>query len=176
MVYDPLKELIVKKAIAIEDNRIKLFHTIDYTLYPARALAIILQQLGKKGGKKYLFKLGSIMGNTAINEMEDYLKKVEKFVPDRIKTLQPILEISGFAKFNKIEYRNKSIIFQLSDHSVIKFGKELFGKYSMICEFYRAIFCEFCQKLLKHKKCELVETRCVTKGDPYCEWIYMKDG
>ncbi|MBI2449637.1 hypothetical protein HYV49_05060 [Candidatus Pacearchaeota archaeon] len=172
MTYDPLKELIVKKAIAIEDNRIKLFHTIDYTLYPGRALAIILQQLGKKGGKKYLFGLGSIMGNDAIDEMEEYLKKVEKFVPDRIKTLQPILEISGFAKFDTIEYKDKDIIFKLTKHPVIDFGVKLFGKDSMVCEFYRAVFSAFCRKLLKSKNYELVENKCIRKGDPYCEWSY----
>lgn len=176
MAYDPLKELIVKRAITIEDNRIKLFHTINYTLYPARAMAVILQLLGEKGDKGYLFKLGSIIGGDAIDEIYKYLKKVEKFIPDRIKTMQPILEISGFGKFDAIEYTDNKVVFRLKEHPVISFGAKLFGKKSIICEFYRAIFSAFCKKLLKLKKCELVESKCISKGDPYCEWEYKKDG
>ena len=176
MAYDPLKELMLKKAVTIEDNRIKLFHTINYTLYPARALAVVLQLLGEKGGKKYLFELGKTMASDAIDEIYEYFQKVGKFIPDRIKALQPILEISGFAKFDKIEFYKGKIILKLSSHPVIDFSVELFGKNSVVCEFYRAVFSAFCQKLLKFKKCELNESKCISKGDPYCEWVFGKNG
>jgi len=53
-----LKKMLIGRGFTTEKSRIKMFGKMDWTLYPSRGFAHILQDVGEKLGPEELFRIG----------------------------------------------------------------------------------------------------------------------
>lgn len=165
-------ERLAKKLLKIDNGGVKFFNKIDYIMFPACSMGEMLQKIGKDFGSEYLFELGYEAGKDGSNEMFEKLGLLAKSTMSNIKIINIMFETLGFGRFDIKYIRKNSILFHLTGHPVIEYGKMKFGKNSKICSHYAGIFSIHAEKELKVKDCKLKETQCITKGDKFCEFHY----
>lgn len=167
-------EMILRKAFRIEGGRVKMLNKIDYVMFPARAMAEMLQQIGKDYGKGFLFDLGYEAGTDAANEFLQHFKLAGKAVPLKLNFLITLLQILGFGRLDVkiLNVKTNQALGHITKHPVIEAAKKLYGGKSIICAHYMGIFSVHAERELSIKECKLIETQCVTKGDQFCEWSY----
>ena len=76
MVRESLfKELVTRKILSVENNRLKLISYIDIAMYDSEAWASNLQEIGLLKGLEYLNKIGYMMGEDAAEDIKDIREK-----------------------------------------------------------------------------------------------------
>lgn len=177
MVLSPiLKKMLIGRAFTNEHGRIKLYGKMDWMMFPARALAKNLQSIAEKNGKEYLRQLGKEAGTDAGHE----ILKCTGMKPSGGWTTQKVfialLDFIGFGqtKFTKTDWDSKSghhhFIMQLNNNPVIEVGVKLFGKKSMVCEWFKGVYEAHGELGLGLKNCKIKENHCMKDGYPQCEW------
>jgi predicted hydrocarbon binding protein len=168
-----LKKMLIGNAFMTDRGRVKMFENMEYTLFPSRALALNLQKVGKKGGEKYLFDLGYKTTTYFDKELMEtiHLSGTGSETANKIK---PIFDILGWGTFEyvKKEYskNNHHFIVRLYNNPISDHAKRLFGNDSKVCSFLLGMQSAH-TKIIFGVDVEYKETKCVTKGDPYCEFV-----
>jgi predicted hydrocarbon binding protein len=146
---------------------------MEYTLFPSRALTLNLQKTGEKNGK-YLFDLGY---KTTINfdtELMETLGIRPKAEDKSLEKAKPIFDIMGWGNFEylKKEYTKSShhFIVRLSNNPISEYAKQIFGNKSKVCNFMLGMHSAHI-KIFFDINVVFKEVKCVTKGDPYCEFV-----
>lgn len=169
-----VRELISKDLFVIKDGRITLFRKIDYIMYPSRGIAVNFQRIGKDFGINFLFDLGYKTGLTHWEEISTTLNSIQKFLPSRLNSIFLIMEMTGQGKIEILEDTKNKIVIKLINNPSINHSKDLFGKNSLVCYFYAGLYSAILSKEREIPKLRLNETKCITKGDSYCEFVYKK--
>lgn len=167
-------KLIAKEGLNVDDNHLKLFRDIQFSMYPARAFALILQKLSNDKNPKYLIELGSVMGGRAAKEMYDEVKKLKMFLSKDYQKIGGVILLSGFGNV-EVDKKGKNYVVTCKNNPVISQGAKIYKKKSNVCNFYGQVFTEFVKKFEKSKNLNFNHTKCISKGDKYCEWI-LKNG
>lgn len=170
-----LKKMLIGRAFTNEHGRIKLYGKMDWMLYPARALAINLQSVGEKSGREYLRKLGRDAGHDAGLEI---LKCTGGKLKGGWVTQKIVIALLDFIGFGQLEFTKTDIkkdghhhiIMHVKNNPVIEHGVKLYGKKSMICEWFMAVYEAHGELELGVKNVRLIENHCIKDGFPNCEW------
>lgn len=176
-VSDILSKLLLGRAFTTEKGRIVTFGRIMWILYPARAMAKMLQDIGKKNGEEYLYKLGYDGG-------KDFFDEISKTLGLKVKAgrivEEVILSLTQFTGFGLVELTkwdikkdgHHEIRIQVHNNPVVEHSKRLYGKKSMACTFFRGVFSAHTEFGTYAKKVKFVEKSCICKqGGRFCEWV-----
>lgn len=176
MVLSPiLKKMLIGRAFTNEHGRIKLYGKMDWMMFPARALAINFQSIAEKNGKEYLRKLGREAGHDAALEI---IKCTGAKLKGGWTTQKVIIALLDFIGFGQVDFikadiekdGHHHIIMHSKNNPVIEHGIKLYGKKSMICEWFMGVYEAHGELELGIKNPKLVENHCVKDGFPDCEW------
>jgi predicted hydrocarbon binding protein len=169
------KKLLWGNAFAAERGRIRLFGSMDWTLFPSRALALNLQTIGEKLGEEFIYKLGYEAGKDAAKEMVKYMGLKPRGGWVTQKAVIAMLEFIGFGKPEFLLVKIKRgghhhIIVHVRDNPVMEHGARMFGTKSMACKWFMGVYAAHGEMELGVKHVKLKENRCIRLGAPYCEW------
>ncbi|MBI5148912.1 hypothetical protein HZA33_04505 [Candidatus Pacearchaeota archaeon] len=173
-MMDNIFKKILMRTLKIKHGLPVLLNKVDFVMFPARAMAKMVQKVGEDLGETYLNRLGYDAGLMVAKEFVESLNWVEKGLALRIKSIFTMFEVMGFGKIDLKLWDTKEsrILLHLINHPVIIYGIKLFGKRERICSFYMGIFSAHAHYELKVNGCNLIETQCISRGAPYCEWSY----
>jgi len=171
-----LKKMLIGRAFTTENNRIRMFGRMDWTLYPSRGFAIMLQRMGEDLGEDFLFELGHRNGKLNGDEMVTSMKIKPSGGWVTLKAIQELLDFTGYGK---IEFVKSDIEKDGSHHLIVRWRNnptvehsiKMYGKESMACAFFRGLFSGHGEAELGGKNIHLKETSCVkNEENDYCEW------
>ena len=170
-----LKKMLIGRAFSNERGRIKLFNMMDWTLYPSRALAMNFQQIAEKNGADFLYKLGYDAGHDAADEMIKYMQLKPRAGWATQEAIIALLDFIGFGKTEFVTSKiqkdgHHHIILHVKDNPVIEHAGRLYGKKSMVCNWFMGVYSAHGEMELGVRNPKLVEKKCMAKGAPYCEW------
>jgi hypothetical protein len=152
---DITNEIISKKVlISTDKNFLQLFNNIDISMYGARAWAFSLQEIGIKKGNISLFNYGYIMGRDAAEEINENLKRLSVFLPEKFKLISNLIEITGFGVIEIIEHKKNKLKIKVKENQTFVHGEEVYGKNSKIPFFYMGVYSGFFQILSDFKSCK----------------------
>ena len=160
-------ELVSRKILTVEENHLQILNKVDISSYGSRAWAFSLQELGQKGGRKFLYELGYAMGTDAAEEILEVVKQMQAYVTSKLRKLSNLIEITGFGIVDIKFSKDGSIKVIVRKNHIIGFSKELYGKKSLACEFYRGVYSAFIN-VYKKTNIKLKKEACICKGDKNC--------
>ena len=176
MVLSPiLKKMLIGRAFTNEKGRIKLYGQMDWMMFPARALAMNFQSIAEKNGKEYLKRLGKEAGTDANEEILRCTGSKPRGGWTTQKVIIALLDFIGFGqtKFIKTD-RDKEgrhhFILHVTNNPVIEQGVRMYGKKSMVCEWFMGVYAAHGELGLGLKNVNLHENNCMKNGFPHCEW------
>ncbi len=169
------KKMLIGRAFTTENGRIKMFGYMDWIMNPALAFSKMLQSIGEKSGKDFLYKLGYDGGKDGAEEMIKYMQLKPR---GGWITQKAIIEMLDFIGYGKVEFVNSKVekngrhhvTIHVKHNPVIEHASRLFGEKSLVCEWFMGAFAAHGEMELGIKNPKLVENKCVCKGAPYCEW------
>lgn len=138
-----INELILKKLLSTEKNQIKLFNNLSYSMYPARAMSVTLEEVKTRKGSEYLRALGYKTGKAGVDHVRDEMRIYEKMLPDRLKDIKVTLTILGFGIIDDLDLKEKSVAFSIPSHPVIGPAIERYGSEAGAISFYEGLFAAF---------------------------------
>jgi predicted hydrocarbon binding protein len=170
-----LKKMLIGRAFATERSRIKMFGHMDWTLYPSKGFASILQSIGDKLGEDFLFKLGYENGVMNGKDMIKAMGVKPKGGWLTQKAIVDLLDFLGYGKLDFVVFKSEKngyhhIILHHIENPMIEHAARLYGKKSKVCSFFRGLFTGHGEVELGIKNPHLKETKCVCKGARYCEF------
>ena len=174
MVNNIFEYLIVRGGIVGNNNQLRLFRKIDFSMYPARAFAITLHEIKDNKGLDYLKNLGKLMGESAATAFKNAMDKMKSLIKKDYQTINNLIEISGFGKIGEFIEDDKKFIIRIKDHSVIAPSKKLYGNNSPVCSFYGEIFGAYIRVFKNLKKLKITHTKCGCNNNEFCEWVFEK--
>lgn len=169
------KKLLIGRAFTAEEGSVTTFGRIHWILFPARAMAKMIQDIGNKNGESYLYKLGYDAGKDFGNEISQALGfklKAGRMVEEAVLSLT---EFTGFGLIKIIDWDLEKnghhlISLQVNKNPVTEHSKSLYGKKSMSCTFFRGVFAGNTELETYAKNVKFVEKRCICKGAKDCIW------
>ncbi len=174
MLSPILKKMLIGRAFSNEDGRIKLYGKMDWMMFPAKALAMNLQSIAEKNGKEYLRQLGREAGKNANEEILKCTGAKPKGGWATQKVFIALLDFIGFGQTvftkTKQEKDHHHFIMHLKNNPVIEHSIKLYGKKSMVCEWFMGVYEAHGELGLGLKKLHIVENHCIKDGFPQCEW------
>jgi len=122
-----------------------MFGKMDWTLYPSRGFAMILQEIGEKLGPDELYRIGYENG---IMNGEEILKASGVKLKGGWISLQIVLALLDFigygnVKFVKSELKNDGhhhFIIHVVNNPIVEHAKEMYGEKSLVCYFIAGLF------------------------------------
>lgn len=177
MVLSPiLKKMLIGRAFTNEHGRIRMYGRMDWVMFPARALAMNFQSIAEKNGPEYLRKLGWEAGYDAGIEIMKSTGGKLKGGWISLKITIALLDFIGFGQleFTKTDLKKDGhhhFIMHVKNNPVIEHGVKLYGKKSMICEWFMGVYAAHAEVELGLKNPKFVETHCIKDGFPQCEWV-----
>lgn len=171
-----LKKLLISRGFTTDRGRIKMFGKMDWTLFPSKSLAIIFQDVGEKLGKDYLYDIGFRAGYSAAEEILRCTGAKPRAGWISLKIAVSLLDFVGygtpeFVKFDVKKDGHHHVIIHVRNNAITEWGKFLYGKKSMVCNWVMGVYAAHGEKSLNIKNARLKETKCICKGNPYCEWV-----
>jgi len=139
---DLLQDLAIKKAISWKNNYIVLLEKINLTLYPCRAWALFLQEVGGKRDEKYVFSIGRIYGSKALEIIKKRINELKFNLPEHYQTFPAFVEISGVGKIKTLE-EDKEVRIIFNNHATLNHSLERYKEKAMAPSFYAGILTEF---------------------------------
>jgi hypothetical protein len=144
-------------------------------MFPARALAMNFQTIAESNGKEYLRKLGRQAGEDAAAEI---IKATGSKPKGGWVTQKVIIALLDFIGFGQLEFTKSDIekdgkhhmIMHVKNNPVIEHAVRLYGKKSMVCEWFMGVYESHGEAELGLKNANLVENHCIKDGFPQCEW------
>lgn len=175
MLSPILKKMLIGRAFANEDGRIKMYGKMDWMMFPARALAMNFQSIAEKNGAAYLRKLGYEAGADAAKEIIGATNIKPRGGWATQKVIIALLDFIGFGQttFLKTDFKeggHHHFIMHLSNNPTIEHAIKLYGKKSMVCEWFMGVYQAHGEAELGLKNMNVVENHCMKNGFPQCEW------
>jgi len=170
-----LKKLLLGRAFSAEGGKINMFGKLEWTLYPSRGLAAMLQDYGEKSGERALFEIGYENGKENGNEMIAAMGIKPRGGWVTLKAIQELLDFTGYGHMEFIKsHSDKSghhhLIIHIKNNPVVEHAHKMYGKKSMACAFFRGLFSGHGEAELGWKNIKLKENKCLCNGSPYCEY------
>ncbi len=159
-LFDELKS---ESLVSVRNYRLRLLEEIDITMYGSKAWAYTLQKIGEEKGKNFLFEKGYGMGEVAARQ----IKENEDKIPEKLRTSDNFIMMCGFGSVNIFDSSGK-VELKVQKNHIIKFAKELYGKDSVVCEFYRGVYNAFVDTFIQ--KTKLGELSCICRGNLSCSF------
>jgi hypothetical protein len=175
MLSPILKKMLIGRAFSNEKGRITLYGKMDWMMFPARGLAMNFQSIAEKNGPEYLRKLGREAGRDAGIEIIKASGHQLKPGWTTQKIITALLDFIGFGilKFTKTDIGKDGhhhIKMHITHNPVIEHGARLYGKKSMVCEWFMGVYEAHGELELGIKNAKLKENHCLKDGFPQCEW------
>lgn len=173
-MMDNLFDKLLMRTLKIEHGLPILLGKVDFVMFPARAMAKVVQKLSDDLGEDYTYQLGYDAGKIVAKEFVDNLNWIERGLSKRMFALLKMFEVMGFGKMDlKVwDSKNKRTLVYITNHPVINHAARLFGGKEKVCSFYRGIYSAHSDFEFGLQGCKLIETQCIRNGAPYCEWSY----
>jgi hypothetical protein len=148
------QELIARKIITSQNNRLYFLDTVSMSMYGAKAWAFTYQQIGDKKGRQYLFDLGLLMGSDAAEELKQVLDKKRVYLTKKLMDLQTIIMTSGFGKI-AISEKKEGLSVQVLENRPMDYSWEMYRQNALMPELYAGIYTGFIRLFLGRTKCRL---------------------
>ena len=170
-----LKKMIIARAFRTENGRIKMFGSMDWTLYSSKALAHFFQVIGDKFGEDFLYDLS--YKNGRLNAME--MTKAMKIKPKGGWTTQTaIVSLLDFLGYGKIKFIRTDIgeeghhhlVVHTIENPITEHSIEMYGKKSHACKYWAGLLAGHGELELGVKNIKLKENTCIKNGAGYCEF------
>lgn len=156
MPEDLIRELVTKKILISDRNRLTLFNRVNISMYGAKAWAFTLQKLALKRSKDYLYDLGKIMGKDSAMELKDTLKGLSALLPKKMMVAENLIEMSGFGVVSLHESEGRdSLDIKVIKNKIIDYGISIYRENSKIPFFYAGVYTAFAEVLLGIRRCSL---------------------
>jgi predicted hydrocarbon binding protein len=170
-----MKKMLLGRAFTTDKGRIVTFGRISWIMFPARAMAVMLQNMGKELGNEYLYKIGYMTGKDFGNEISEALGfsvKVGKVIQQAVLSLT---EFTGFGVVKIVKWKvekngHHNITIHVNHNPVVEHSKNLYRSRSMACDFFRGVFSANTEVETYAKNVKFIEKKCVCKGGQFCEW------
>lgn len=175
MLSTIFKKLLIGRAFSADEGRIKMFGRMYWIMYPARAFACHLQDVGEKLGPDYLWKMGYDAANDAGKEMLECMQLKPHGGWITIKAIIELLDFIGYGRpeFVKSEIKSDGhhhIIIHVKQNPVIEHAAQMYGPKSLICNWFMGVYSAHGELELGVKNAHLKENKCLCHGTPFCEW------
>lgn len=169
------KKMLIGRAFSAEKGRIKMFGKMDWMLVPAKAMAEMFQEIAEKMGEEYLYGIGYNGGKSTADEM---IKAMGLKPSGGWVTQKAMISLLDFLGYGEVEFVKSDIkkdghhhiIFHVKNNPVIEQSKKIYGKNSMVCNWFMGIFAANGEMSLGVKNVKLVEKKCFCEGYPFCIW------
>jgi predicted hydrocarbon binding protein len=170
-----LKKMLIGRAFTTERSRIKMFGQMDWTLYPSHGFASMLQIIGERLGEDFLFKLGYENGKMNAKEMTKAMRVKPKGGWLTQKAIVDLLDFLGYGKLEFVVFKtekngNHHVVMHHTENPMIEYASSAYGSKSLVCSFFRGLYSGHGEMELGVYKPHLVETKCICRGAPYCEY------
>ncbi|MFW6450330.1 MAG: hypothetical protein ACOCZ6_04710 [Nanoarchaeota archaeon] len=159
-LFDKLK---AEKLVSVTNYRLRLLDDIDISMYGSKAWAYTLQKIAEEKGRKFLFEKGYSMGKVAAEQIKEKKDKV----PENLQTTDNFVMMAGFGCVNIFDLNN-NIEVKVQKNHIIRFARELYGKESLVCNFYKGIYNAFVDVFIA--KSRLEEISCICQGNLSCSF------
>ena len=126
--------------------------------------------LNSAKGKKILYDSGYVQGKKALDIIKGKMGAIKtKLVKLGIETLS----ITGWGEFKAkvIDLKKGYGVFHLYNPSVAEMYRNKYGVSKTPMDYYLAGLFGGAGSVLMGEKKKCIETKCVAKGDPYCEFV-----
>lgn len=173
MIPEIMKKLLLERQIDFHDGKFVILGR-EGILLPTDSL-ILLQhtiesKFGKEKAKAILSSIGENQGSVAIQR---YFDKFGFDVDKAIKLTIDLIPMLGLGNLsiNSLDFIKKTAVFTLNNNPIAHKYLELYGNKKKPIDYYFLGIIEGVIKLiLKDKKIIVEETKCIAKGDKYCEF------
>ncbi len=160
------------KHLKYREGNVVLLDDLLMIIVPATFLSKIYELYGEEANKK-LYKLGEEFGKTLayLYEVNTGVRVSEiGLLPSTLKTLLNFLLRGGFGKLEEIREEKSHIVIKIKESIFPKILPEGRGKK---CYFLAGYLAGIAQ-VLTGKKMVAYESKCVSEGHAYCEFIIPK--
>ena len=173
-MMDGLMQKIFLRKIKIQRGKPILLNKIDFVMFPAKAIAKLVQKVGEDLGEDYLYGLGYDAGMVVAKDFVKKFNWLERSLATRLFDIFKMFEVMGFGKSDlKVwDSKNNRMLAHVSNHPVLIHSVKLFGKNEKACTFYRGIFSAHADNELGIDGCNFIETQCIRHGSKFCEWSH----
>jgi len=174
VIINIFQDLINKGVLTKGSYNLQLFENIHFSMYPARAFAVALNRLYIDKDINYIKKLGRIMGDNSAMEFYNVISKMEGLIKKEYTSIPSLIEMSGFGRVDKFIKKGNKYVLQVKNHPVIVPAIKLYGEKNFVCDFYGEVYAAYIQIFKKVSLLNVNHTKCVSKGDEACEWVFIK--
>jgi predicted hydrocarbon binding protein len=167
-----------------KDGKLLMFGT-EWTLTLTSAIGELMVRLQTKADRQKVYESGKASGKDTIESgfgswMPDILKRLGMKLAVRYSKREflvgnaDISELAGWGKFDIIKFDNNEVILSVRDSPIAryildKYGKQKHNTCSWIMGEQAGIISYFLDKDV-----DGTETKCLAKGDPYCEFVFRE--
>jgi hypothetical protein len=169
------KKLLLGRAFSTERGRIRLFGFMDWTLVPSYVFAEILQDIGEKNGKDYLYDLGFRQAKRVAKDFIKYMGVKQRGGWASQRAILELLEFIGFGKAKFVRSMVKDdgqhhFVFHIEHNPVTEYAKSMYGSKSLVCNWFMGVYAAHGEMEMGIKNSKIQENKCICKGAPFCEW------
>jgi predicted hydrocarbon binding protein len=172
MLAEFLKKAIFSRMFTADEGKIKLLKS-DYMLVHVPAMAEMIYDFSKiKGGKKKLYDTGYDSGEDVMLDFKSVLSPAKIIVNTMMNTMMGVQEMLGWGKFDLKKFdKKKSYMVIHWDSAIARAMIKKFGRQDEpMCSWPCGVLAGALGVLLDDKL-QARETKCIAKGDEYCELI-----
>ena len=166
-MFKIFSELLLHKRIRFESGNIKFFEK-NVVIFPAEYMQLLQVELSKGKNERMIYDMAKINGKSWFKNLYNYYKISPE---DIFRWGVNTLSVAGWGETEivKLDSKNKVVIFKVTN-SVIAEG---YGRTDhCVDHFIRGSFAGGISVLFG-EECDAIETKCIAKGDSYCEF-YVK--
>ncbi len=167
-----LKKAIFSRMFTAEKGQIKLLKS-RYMLVHVPAMAKIIYDFSKiKGGRKKLYETGFESGKAVISDFRKVLPPAKFLVNSMMNTMMGVQEMLGWGKFElkKLKKKKHYMIVHWDSAIAIEMVKKFGRQKEAMCSWPCGVLAGAIGILLDDEL-RTRETKCIAKGDEYCELI-----
>jgi predicted hydrocarbon binding protein len=164
-MFEVFEKLLALRQVSFGKGKIILFGQPDL-LVPAKGFLKIQKELEKNGKENIIYLAGKEAG---YNWFEGMSKNRKMFVEDVAKWGSDLVTLSGWgtAELKEIKKDEKYLKFNLINSTIA----EIYGESKFpVCHMFRGLVAGAAEFTFK-SKIDAIETKCISKGDPICEFI-----
>ena len=138
----------------------------DYMFYGFRKAVI---EVLKSGGEVIIYRQGLISGEILASKLREKFKEELKTVEEILRFTENAFRAFGWGiiEFKSIDPKTKT------GSIIVKNSMECFERSDIKCHFMRGILTGVLRKIFNDENINLMEYRCSSRGDPYCEYKFI---
>jgi hypothetical protein len=162
-----LEKLFLHRYLTFDQNKVYLFGN-SMTLFPARLIASMTKSVHDGGDPSQLYRFSRAEGYSWFNQMvRDYHLNPK----DIIDWGTDLLSLAGYGKVTneEINFKDKKIVFTLTESSVAREYLKLFNKPDhAVCDVIRGLVAGGSRIIYNDETMDAVERECEALGAPKC--------